>query len=304
MMKKHFLNYRIENKDSNREVRSLLREELSLTTKKIRALKQVEEGILLDGRKVTVRERVKEGQILQIMLNDLEKDENSIQPSPMDLEILYEDDDLLFVNKPSGIVSHPSIGHKFDSLANGIKSYFLKKGEKSGIHLIGRLDKDTSGILGVAKNAVTKERMIKARECGQIQKVYYAIVEGKFEKKEDSIDLAMEEFRDEEDGMKLKMRAAMDGKGLYAVTNYKVLEEKNGIALVELTLKTGRMHQIRFHMSAIGHPLLGDSVYGKGINNLYGMERAALHAGKVTFLHPYSNKKICITNELPPDMKI
>ncbi len=300
----HFLDYRIKNEDTNREVLSILREELSLTTRKIRSLKREEKGILLDGCKITVRERVETGQLLQIMLNDLERDEDSIVPTAMDLEILYEDEDLLFVNKPSGIVSHPSIGHKYDSLANGVKFYYQTSKEKSGIHLIGRLDKDTSGILGIAKNAITKERMIKAKTSGNVQKVYYALVEGTLDKKEDTIQIPMEEFRDQENGMRLKMRIPVDGEGMNAITHYKVVREEGDVSLIELTLQTGRMHQIRFHMATIGHPLLGDSIYGKGINNSYGMRRAALHAGKVSFIHPYRNNLINIVNEIPSDMQI
>lgn len=298
----HFLDYRITDEEDGREVLSILRERLLLTTRKIRAIKQEEKGILLDGVRVSVRKIVERGQLLQIMLDDT-VDEDRIVPYEFPVEILYEDENLIFANKPSGLVSHPSLGHKYDSFAGAIKAYLLSKGETCGIHLIGRLDKDTSGVLGIAKNSVTKERMIRARQQGRVTKEYLALVSGSFSAGEEAstITIPMEEYRDEEDGYKLKMRRASDyEKGLTAITHYQLLEEWKDCSFISASIETGRMHQIRFHMAQIGHPLIGDAIYGKADSK---MKRAALHAHKVTFPHPYREESIEIVAEIPEDLK-
>ena len=298
----HYLDYVIKTQDHGREVLSILRGELKLSTHKIRSVKWEEKGILLDGIRVTVRQRVRQGQKLQILLND-SMEESHIAATPMDLSILYEDENLIFLEKPSGIVSHPSMGHSKDSLANGLASYYERKKQlDSGIHLIGRLDKDTSGIVGIAKNSVTKDRMIHFRKQGHIRKEYLALVEGKMKEKIGVITHPMVEYRDEKDGFKIKMRSPMTGEsGLFAVTHYEVIAESHDDSLLLLWLETGRMHQIRFHMASIGHPLLGDSIYGHGSVEKR-IERTALHAWKLRFLHPYHLEEMELISRIPEDM--
>lgn len=163
----HYLEYRLGPTDDGKEVLFLMQKVLGFTTKKVRSVKHEEWGILLNGKRVTVRARGKEGQLLKVMLEDSQEKQNKIASTKMNLHILYEDEDLIFVDKPAGIVSHPSKGHLSDSMINGVQAYFENEGreknERSNIHLIGRLDKETSGILGIAKNSVTAERMIKQR---------------------------------------------------------------------------------------------------------------------------------------------
>ena len=239
-----YLEYHTKEEDQGREVISILRSELGLSTTKIRSVKWDPAGILLDGERVTVRHRVEEGQTLRVLKNDSENRQKRILPCPMKLDILYEDEDLIFINKPAGLVCHPSAGHRLDSLANGIQAYFDEKAERSSIHLLGRLDKDTSGIVGIAKNGVIARKMILDR---RIKKEYLAIAEG-------------------------------------------YLPADKG------------MHQIRSHMALIGHPLLGDSIYGHGPTE--HMSRAALHAYKVSFAHPVSEEKITIKADFPKDMML
>lgn len=300
----HYLDYYIRKEEEGSEVLAILRGELYLTTRKIRSVKQEERGILLDGVRVTVRQKVKEGQHLQVLLDDPHA-EHRIVSTEMELSILYEDEDLIFLNKPSGIVSHPSLGHARDSLANGVAHYLSEAGKcGAGIHLIGRLDKDTSGLLGIAKNSVTKERMIRFREEGKIRKEYLALVQGIPREKEGIINHPMEEYRDEQDGFKLKMRKPLgEERALSAVTHYRVLQEKGYYSLIQLWLETGRMHQIRFHMASIGHPLLGDTIYG-GEDTLVGdLQRTALHAWKVKFPHPYTGKEMELIADVPMDLR-
>lgn len=195
----HYLNYIVKEEEGGREILYFLREKMMLTTRKIRALKRESCGILLDGIPVTVRAKAQKGQKVQAMLNESENgsfpDTGRILPTDMDLSVLYEDEDLLFVNKPPGLVCHPSKGHRTDTLCNGICGYFKKTEQNAGIHLFGRLDKDTSGIVGIAKNKVTAERMTAQRLRGQFRKEYLALVWGCPSPKTGTIDIVMEEDR-------------------------------------------------------------------------------------------------------------
>lgn len=299
----HYLQYHINAQEAGREVRSFLYQELKLTTSKIRSVKWDPAGILLDGERVTVRARVKEGQVLSVLLNDSLERADKLISVEMPLQILYEDENLLFVNKSAGMVSHPSQGHPADSLANGVRGYFDRKGERSSVHLIGRLDKDTSGILCIAKNGVTADRMTAQRKNGTMQKEYLALVTGNLPEPEGYIDTPMEEYCDPEDGNKLKMRAAtrQAAGAKVAGTHYRMLREFPGGTLCALTLDTGRTHQIRFHMASIGCPLLGDPLYGAGSSGQ--IARTALHAGTLTAIHPFDGRKLCLKAELPEDMR-
>lgn len=293
----HYLDLYVQQGMDGREVKSLLYEELHLSTRKIRGLKKDPKGILLNGNPVVVRQKVRKGQLLQILLEDSFSADRII-PVKMALDILYEDEDLLIVNKPSGLVCHPSKGHLIDSLCNGIAAYYENTGQNSSIHLLGRLDKDTSGIMGIAKNKVTAERLNRAETY---QKEYLALVEGIPEKMEGEIRIPMEEDRSE--GY-LKMQEGKSKKAMAAVTQYTVLCPTDGGSLCRVTIATGRTHQIRFHMAAIGHPLLGDSLYNPGSGKEQEQpERAALHAWRLHFFHPFTGKKMEFTADLPEDME-
>lgn len=272
----HYLEYRLGPTDDGKEVLFLMQKVLGFTTKKVRSVKHEEWGILLNGKRVTVRARGKEGQLLKVMLEDSQEKQNKIASTKMNLHILYEDEDLIFVDKPAGIVSHPSKGH-----------------------LIGRLDKETSGILGIAKNSVTAERMIKQRQRGILIKEYYALVKGN-PPEEGILEIPMEEMRDARDGDKLKMKVGKSENAKTAKTFFQVVKRFEKFSLVSLVIETGRTHQIRFHMASIGCPLLGDSFYGDGPE--LGISRTALHAQQLTFTHPFCEKVMRIESEMPKDL--
>lgn len=219
---------------------------------------------------------------------------------------------MLFVDKPQGMVCHPSKGHGTDTLYNAICGYFEKTGQNAGVHLFGRLDKDTSGIVGIAKNKVTAERMHALRQQGILQKEYLALVDGCPFPPAGTIACSMEEDRS---AGYLKMKAGTGAAAKEAATHYKVLRtyerqqsQPHGrhqtMALCQLTLDTGRTHQIRFHLASVGCPLLGDSLYGAPIpvNETTDIQRTALHAWKVQFIHPFTGRKIKRTACLPQDM--
>lgn len=296
MEEHNYLEYRAKESDEGREVLSVMREEMALTTAKIRSVKFNDIGILLDGVTVNVREKLHPNQLLRVLLDDVEK-EQSIIAHPMRLDIVYEDESLMLLNKPSGIVCHPAQGHLVDTLINGVKAYFDATQKNSRIHLVGRLDKDTSGIVAIAKNSVVAERF-------QFSKTYYALVSGSPIPCAGDIEIPMEESLGGDNGRQLKMKVGENENGKYARTHYEVLEtytkDVGTYSLCKVQIETGRTHQIRFHMAHIGHPLLGDPLYGMGLWG--GLKRAALHAGEVEFSHPMTREWMKIDVPMPEDM--
>ena len=267
-----------------------LKNELAFSQAKVSSVKFDPDGLLLNGERVTVRAVLREGDALRVLLSDSEKRENHILPNELPLQILYEDDSLIALNKPAGMVCHPSKGHLVDSLASALRAYFDRTDPEAGVHFLGRLDKETSGIVLCAKNAVAAAVL---ERDDTVQKTYIALASGVFGEKEGVISLPMRFVRDAE-GI---LRAEPGEKA--ALTRFSVCRQYRDYALLSVTIATGRMHQIRFHMAEYGHPLLGDLRYG-GTAEKIG--RAALHAGDLCFLHPFTKEKICLHTDLPADM--
>ena len=241
-----------------------------------------------------------------------------------ELAIIYEDQDILAINKPAGIVTHPSGSHYSDSLANQVASYFRSKGEPTKVRSIGRLDKETSGILLFARNQISAARLQKQREEGKLQKTYLAVVERTFEEEisqsssqEMSVSVEKEKWEkisiplapDPENPLKMELSPAGTIHGSKkAVTYYQVLKSYANASLVQLHLETGRTHQIRVHMAGTDHPLLGDTLYNEsqtGKASVPGnpFTRAALHAWKLKFYHPFTGNKILLEAPFPLDFE-
>lgn len=261
--------------------------------------------ILVDGKVVKAGYKLKAGNLVQVNLP--QPKELSAEPEPMDLEILYEDSDLAIVNKPRGLVVHPAAGHESGTLVNGLLYHF--KGNLSGINgvmrpgIVHRIDKDTSGLLVICKSDRAHQGLSDMLKDHDIERVYHAVVHGSFSKTEGTVDAPI--GRMDSDRKKMCVRA--DGRR--AVTHYKVLEQYEGFSYVELRLETGRTHQIRVHMRSIGHPLLGDEVYGAAKENtklekkLKGNDfwpGQILHAKVLGFVHPVSGEYMEFNSELPP----
>lgn len=260
--------------------------------------------ILVDGKTVKAGYKLKTGNLVQVVLPQLK--ELSAEPEAMDLEILYEDDDLAIVNKPRGLVVHPAAGHESGTLVNGLLHHF--QGKLSGINgvmrpgIVHRIDKDTSGLLVICKSDRAHQGLSDLLKDHDIERVYHAVVHGSFSKTEGTVDAPI--GRMDSDRKKMCVRA--DGRR--AVTHYRVLEQYDGFSYVELRLETGRTHQIRVHMRSIGHPLLGDEVYGAAKENtklekmLKGKDfwpGQILHAKVLGFVHPVSGEYIEFNSELP-----
>lgn len=277
-----YLKILIDESLSGKTVKEIVKSELKVSTNRLVGLKKIDDGLMLDGVRVPVGKVVCKGQELSVRLTDIESNLKSFIPTGMELNILYEDDYILVLDKSAGMQCHPAKGHLDDTVANGIRAYYDGKCEDSSIHFVGRLDMDTSGVLLVAKNGYVAERLVYEKE-------YRAFAFGTFQDTEGTIDMPIGEERRESDG---KLVAKVCQAGKEAITHYRVIEQCDTYALISVRIDTGRMHQIRCHMAYIGHPLLGDSLYGNS-DELY--KRAMLHAYAVTFTHPISGKVIRVT---------
>ena len=286
---------------------------------------------------VTVNTRVQAGDLVRILFADsAEEGGEKVPPAKGALSILYEDEDVVVLNKPAGLVSHPTHGHHKDTLANYLAGYYESKGLTGKLRVVGRLDKDTSGVILFAKNAPAAARLFRQKETGICRKTYLAVAEGT------GLAAAAEHYGNEAAGCGIsaaRNRAAAEPAALHvsdecngnedtawsrirlplgpvpgtlakqqvceppagkpALTRFLCLGEAKGCSLVKAEIDTGRTHQIRVHFSAIGHPLVGDPLYGTPSGEA---KRALLHAHQVIFLQPFTGKRIRLTAPLPKDM--
>lgn len=249
--------------------------------------------IFLNGKNVDSRTTINIGDKLVVNFN-YEEDNSNILPKKLPLDIIYEDEWLLVINKSAGIAVHPSILHYDDSLSNAVRYYFDQIGLKKKIRPVNRLDLNTSGIVVFAKCEYIQECLSLQMRNGIFKKEYLCLVQGFLDKKEGVINLPIAR----KDGSIIER--CINNNGKESITHYKVLEEFKNYSLVMCNLQTGRTHQIRVHMQAIGHPLIGDTLYGESSNFI---SRQALHSYKIYFIHPITNKAIEIIATLPEDIK-
>lgn len=226
--------------------------------------------ILINGEHKTVRYQLNQGEVLTLIYP---KEENNIEPADIPLKIVYEDEYLLVLDKQKDIACIPTRSHPDHTLANALSYYYKVNQIESTVHLVNRLDKETSGLMIVAKYREVHDRMCK--QLGHIQRKYHAHVEGKAGS--GIIDLPI--YKDGHN-----MRRVIDIRGKESRTHYKCIQYKDNISLVEFELETGRTHQIRVHMSSIGHPLIGDSLYGSSTGEF------DLSSIQVSFIHPITNQ--------------
>ncbi|MBS6160042.1 MAG: RluA family pseudouridine synthase [Firmicutes bacterium] len=256
-------------------------------------LKKTEHGILQNGEWAYVRTPLVPGDVLKITLLEESASEH-ILPVPMEPDIIYEDKDLLVVNKPFDMPVHPSIHNYDNTLANGMAYYFQQKGETFIFRCINRLDRDTTGLLILAKNALSASILSNDMKTRKIHRTYQAVVSRIPVPASGTIDAPI--ARKEDSAIE---RCVDFEKGESAVTHYRTLKTKENLALVELSLETGRTHQIRVHMQHIGCPLLGDYLYHPDFTLI---NRVALHSYSLTFDHPITGKSMYFCAPLPKDM--
>ena len=291
-MWKRTLQYRITESDTYSNIHELLKAH-GYSSTVIRHLKETENGIQRNGVWSRVYEPLCSGDTVTILLTEEASSEN-IVPTPLPLDIVYEDEDLLIINKPAGMPIHPSQGNYDNTLANACAYYFQQKGEPFTYRCINRLDRDTTGLLIIARHAYSASLLSSMVAKREIHREYLALATGLVP---DSgvIEASIARV----DGSTIEREVNFE-TGEFARTHYRRLEYKNGYSLVSLKLDTGRTHQIRVHMKYIGHPLPGDFLY----NPDYSMiRRQALHSYRLTFTHPITGKELQFTAPLPDDMK-
>ena len=285
------LSYTIKDNENFDNLKEVLKTKFEISDKLLLKLKS-NNKILLNGKSINVRTPVKTNDIIEILL-DFDEDNTNIVPTKMDLNILFEDEWLLILNKPAGFPIHPSMLHFADSISNGVRYYFDCIGLKKKIRPVNRLDKDTSGIVIFAKNEYIQECLVRQMKKNEFVKEYIAICEGVISKNYGIINAPIAR---KEDSI---IERCVSNTGDIAITHFDVLKIFDNLSVVHLKLETGRTHQIRVHMAYIGHPIIGDTLYGNS-SSLIG--RQALHSAKVTFNHPVTRHKIQISAPLPADM--
>lgn len=291
------LTFHIHTDTENQSIHQFLRKHLEFSQAQIRSLKFRENGITVNGSKCRINYILKNRDILKLTLEE-ETPDSHIVPLFKPLSILYEDEDVLVVNKPAGILVHPVGGHYGDTLSNMVSAYYQAKNQNIAIRPVGRLDKDTSGAVIFAKNKIAAARFSQKNCDSGFEKEYLAVVSGipSYPKGEICTSLCRCP------GKQLKMQ--VDSSGKSAFTAYKIENTFSSSALLRVMIATGRTHQIRVHMASIGHPLLGDRLYGTEESlALEGFSRTALHAASVQFKQPFSGQTIRIDVPLSEDFE-
>ena len=267
------INYKVEKE--NQTINQILKNELNISSRLF--YKLIKHNLVsVNGKPTDTRNQVTINDVITIDLN-YDEDNSNIVPRKMELNIVYEDEALIIINKPSGIAVHPSILHYEDSLSNGLKYYFDSINLKKKIRPVNRLDFYTSGLIVFAKNEYIQESLIKQMEQNLFHKEYLAIVTGILDHKKGTINKPI----GRKEGSIIERAICPEGKK--SITHYEVLKEYENLSLVKCVLETGRTHQIRVHFSSIGHPLLGDELYGKPSPLIKGQ---ALVCNKLEFIHP------------------
>lgn len=273
-------------------VLQVLKNEFNMSDRLILKLKTAKK-ILLNSEPVYVSKKLSENDLLEILI-DFVEDNSNIVATDIPLDILYEDDWLLIINKPPKIAIHPSCLHYDNTLSNGVKAYFDKIGLAKKIRPINRLDKDTSGIVLFAKCEYIQECLVKQMKENIFKKEYIAILQGNLAQRSGTINAPISRKPNS------IIERCVSENGDSAITHYFVIENKIDMSKVQFVLETGRTHQIRVHCKYIGNPIVGDTLYGSPSNLI---DRQALHSYRVSFIHPVTKEKLVIEAPVPDDMK-
>ena len=276
------------------KVDTLLKKHLGLSGTVVRRIKWLSDGILVDGRRVNTRFVPQTGQVLSVRLSDPER-RSGIVPAPGPLDIVYEDEDIIVLNKAPGVPVHPGPGHFSDTIGNFLLDYYDSRGIEADFHPVHRLDRGTSGLLAVAKHPHAQEVLKNQLHTACVRRVYLAVCEGAPAPAAGVVDAPL----GPRPGSLVEQMVCPDGKE--ARTRYEVLEVYGGRALLRLELDTGRTHQIRVHMAHLGHPLTGDFLYGTEAPEL--ISRPALHSAELTLRHPVTGELLSFRAPMPEDME-
>lgn len=287
------ISFQIEKDCGGITLRDVLRKEMGLSSREISRAKFRENGICVNQVRRRIDSRVEVGDCIEVVLEEAGSDSGHLLPLEGELVVLYQDEDLCAVDKPAGMPVHPSHGHYRDTLANLIHTYYQSRGVEGIVRSVGRLDLDTSGVVLFARNRGAAARLAQQRSDGVFYKEYLAVCRGSFSKTQGVIEQSIGKGEDS----LMKMQVCPEGK--WALTKYQVVAQRDQKALVRLGIATGRTHQIRVHMAWLGHPLLGDKLYGKTVADI---GRTALHAWRAILHQPFTGEELRIQAALPPDM--
>ena len=288
------ITYTILPEEDGRLVLDILRGRLGLSATLVKKVKYRERGILCNGLAIRTDQRVRAGDELAVRVEERQACSAQIVPACGTLDIVYEDEDLVVVNKPADMVVHPSPGHRADSLGNVLLWHYLQRGETIVFHPVHRLDRGTSGLMVVAKHAHAQALLTKQMHTGAFSRRYRAIVCGRMPLGCGTICAPIARVPDQ------VLLRHVDSEGARAVTHYRVCQCTERQSLLDLQLQTGRTHQIRVHMAYLGHPLLGDFLYGK---EEACIRRPALHAMELRLVQPLTHEWLTFTAPLPADMQ-
>ena len=287
------IGYQITEKEDGMRIDSFLRKK-GYSSQNLTDIKRMPKSILVNGTHYYMRQTLTQGDLLQVCICENESSKK-IPSVDLPLDIIYEDEDLLVINKPAGMPIHPSMKNYTNTLANGLAYYFEKQNKPFIFRCNNRLDRDTSGLTLVSKHLVSANILSTMGANRQIHREYLAIVEGIVTPSSGVIDAPIARKPDS-----IMERIVDFEKGERAVTHYELVSHTNTYSLVRLHLETGRTHQIRVHMKYLGYPLIGDFLYHP---NTKDINRQALHSYKLTFNHPITGKQMSFTAPLPKDME-
>ncbi|SEU02804.1 23S rRNA pseudouridine1911/1915/1917 synthase [Salinibacillus kushneri] len=286
------MKWTIEDKHDGMLVRDYLVSVRAFSRRMIKTVK-FSDGIRINGNSATVRYILHKGDLLEIIFPEEQK-ESRLQPKEVPLHIVYEDGDVLVLEKQTNIPVMPSPHSNQASIANGLLAYYLKQDENYTAHIVTRLDRNTSGLMLVAKHRYSHSQLSSFQQKGLVKRAYTAFVDGYLKEKKGEIDAPI----GRKPGSIIEREVREDGQK--AVTFYEVNQEYDGFSSVKILLQTGRTHQIRVHFTWLGSPLLGDDLYGGPMDRI---KRQALHCHKLSFYHPFRQKWLHFSSVFPDDMR-
>lgn len=292
-MKRTF-DYEIGSADADQTILQFLKNK-GYSSSNVVALKKIEKSILVNGIWEHVTYKLQEGDELTVHYTE-ETASKNIVPTPLPFSIVYEDEDIIIVDKPADMPVHPSMNNYTNTLANALMYYYGQKGKRFTFRCINRLDRDTTGLVLLAKHGISAGILSMQMQQRQIHRTYLALVEGRFSEPQGTIDAPIARK-----GESIIEREVNFETGERAVTHYKVVQTCSGgkYTLLSIHLETGRTHQIRVHMQHIGHPLIGDTLYPSDCSRI---QRQALHSARLVFPHPVTGEIMDFRAELPKDM--
>lgn len=284
------IEYRVTNDNNNQKVSQILRNHLKLSRGEMRRIKRCA-GLMVNDQTVRLNALVKEGDLIRVNLQD--DDGQPVIPQDMPLDIIFEDEHILVVNKPPNMLVHPLSYHVLNTLANGVIYHWQLKGHNSKFRAVSRLDKDTSGVILIAKSSYICHQLSGQMKNSMCRREYLAVAHNRITMDSGIINFPIGRPNDN------SLIFGVTAQGKEAITHFTVIQRFAGGSLVKLRLETGRTHQIRVHMRHLGHPLMGDDLYGGTLDLI---NRQALHSWRLEFNHPVTKEHMRLEAPLPADM--